>query len=275
MARGELRGAEAELSACGMTGAIPEHAWFCTLLLARGRLRLAQGRIDQAVEDMLELRYRMERWGLTGAPAVQASAYAALALLAQGEHERAQQLAEAEMAHARRWGAPSATARALRALAATTGGPRGIELLEEAVATLEGSPVQLERAHALCELGAALRRANRRADAREPLRAALALARFCGAVPLAKRAHDELRASGEKVRRYTPIGVESLTPSERRVAEMAASGMTNREIAQTLFLTVKTIEGHLGAAYDKLGIRSRQQVADALGARGDDSLPPS
>jgi ATP/maltotriose-dependent transcriptional regulator MalT len=273
--RGELAEAEAELSACGMTGAIPEHSWFCTLQFARGRLRLAQGRIEQAVEDLLELRSRMERWGLIGAPAVQASAYAALALLARGEHERAQQLAEAELVHARRWGAPSATARALRALAATTGGPGGVALLEQAVATLEGSAAQLERAHALCDLGAALRRANRRADAREPLRAALALARRCGAVPLAKLAHDELQATGEKVRRYTPIGVDSLTPSERRVAEMAASGMTNREIAQTLFLTVKTIEGHLCVAYDKLGIHSRQQVAGALRARGDDALAAS
>ena len=69
------------------------------------------------------------------------------------------------------------------------------------------------------------------------------------------------------MRRYTPIGVESLTPSERRVAELAASGLTNRQIAQTLFLTVKTIETHLAAAYDKLGIRSRQQLPAALGER--------
>ena len=70
------------------------------------------------------------------------------------------------------------------------------------------------------------------------------------------------------MRRYTPIGVDSLTPSERRVAEMAASGMTNRQIAQDLFLTVKTIETHLSAAYDKLGIRSRQQLGDALAGDG-------
>ena len=94
------------------------------------------------------------------------------------------------------------------------------------------------------------------------------------AVGLAKLAFDELAATGERVRSYTPIGAESLTPSQRRVAELAAGGMTNREIAQTLFLTVKTIESHLAAAYDKLGIRSRQQLAAALGGQAEPH-PPS
>ena len=135
---------------------------------------------------------------------------------------------------------------------------------------LDGSAAQLDRAYALAELGAALRRANNRADARAPLRDALELARRCGAAGLAKQAFEELQATGEKVRRWTPIGVESLTPSERRVAEMAASGMTNRQIAQALFLTVKTIETHLAATYDKLGIRSRRELPEALGERRPD-----
>ena len=156
---------------------------------------------------------------------------------------------------------------ALRALATTIDGADRLAALEEAVDVLEGSPARLARAEALAELGAELRRAGRRADARAPLREALDLARRCGAAGLARRAFDELTATGEKVRRYTPIGVESLTPSQRRVAELAASGMTNRQIAQTLFLTVKTIETHLAAAYDKLGIRSRQQLPVALGER--------
>ena len=116
-------------------------------------------------------------------------------------------------------------------------------------------------------LGGALRRGGRRADARAPLREGLDLARRCGAAALARTAFDELAATGERVRHHTPIGVESLTPSQRRVAELAASGMTNREVAQALFLTVKTVESHLAAAYDKLGIRSRVQLPDALGER--------
>jgi DNA-binding CsgD family transcriptional regulator len=267
-ARGELREAEAALSANGIAGPLPETNWLSTTLFARGRLRLAQGRNEEALEDLVELQRRLEQWGLAGMLIMQAGAYAAFALAALGEPERGRKLAAAELVHARRWGAPSVVARALRALGATTRGSERIAVLEEAVAVLDGSPVRLERAHALCDLGAALRRANRRADAREPLRGALELARHCGAAGLAKRAHDELQASGEKVRRHTPFGIESLTPSERRIAELAASGMTNRQIAQHLYLTVKTIEAHLSAAYDKLGIRSRRLLADALRADG-------
>ena len=195
-----------------------------------------------------------------------AGSYAALAVHALGEDHRARELAEAQLVHAERWGAPKAVSRAQRALGLTIGGSAGLELLDAAVRVLDGSPARLARAEALCSFGGALRRANHRVQAREPLREALQLARTCGAAGLAKRAHDELRASGETVRSYAPIGVESLTPSERRVAEMAASGMTNRQVAQELFVTIKTVETHLGAVYDKLGIRSRRQLEQALGA---------
>lgn len=274
-ARGELCEAEAALSANGIAGPLPETNWLSATLFARGRLRLAQGRNEEAVEDLVELGRRLEQWGLDGMPIMQAGAHAAFALAALGEAERGRELAEADLVHARRWGAPTAIARALRGLGAATGGAGGLALLAEAAVLLEASPARLERVHALCDLGAALRRANHRADAREPLRGALELARRCGAAGLAKRAHDELQASGEKVRRYTPFGVDALTPSERRVSELAASGLTNRQIAQSLFLTVKTIEAHLSAAYDKLGIRSRQQLADALGERAGGSPPVS
>ncbi|HXE44069.1 MAG TPA: AAA family ATPase [Conexibacter sp.] len=273
-ARGELCEAEEALRVNGIAGPLAETHWLSTTLYARARLRLAQGRPEQAAEDLIELQRRLELWNLAGVPFLQAGTHAALALAALGEPERGRALAEADLVHARRWGAPSAVARALRGVGVATGGPRGIDLLEEAVAVLEGSPLRLERAHALCDLGAALRRAKRRTESREPLRGALELARRCGAAGLAKRAHDELEASGERVRRYTPFGVDALTPSERRVAELAASGMTNRRIAQTLFLTIKTIESHLSGAYDKLGIRSRQQLADALrdGAGGSSHM---
>jgi DNA-binding CsgD family transcriptional regulator len=263
--RGELEAAEAALEATGVaTSPVPDSVWFAMLLLGRGRLRLAQGRAEEAAEDLVELNDRMERWGLGESGMAPVGAYAALALTALGKRDQARELAQADLLRARRWGAPPGIARALRALGLTTGGAEGLGSLREAVAVMEGSPAKLERAHALRDLGAALRRENQRAEAREPLREALGLARRLGAGALAKQAHDELEACGEKVRRYTPIGVESLTPSERRVAEMAASGLTNRQIAQTLFVTVKTIETHLSAAYDKLGIRSRQQLAEAL-----------
>ena len=274
VARGELGAAEAEIEASGMTGEIPEIVWFAPVLFARGQLRFAQGRVEQAAADFLQLERLSTRWGVIGMPAPPARICAARAVAALGDGERARPMAEAALAHARRWGAPTLTSQALRTLAMTTDGDGRLAALEEAVAVLDGTSALLVRAEALAELGVALRRARRRADARPPLREALELARRCGAVGLAKLAFDELAATGERVRSYTPIGAESLTPSQRRVAELAAGGMTNREIAQTLFLTVKTIESHLAAAYDKLGIRSRQQLAAALGGQAEPH-PPS
>ena len=174
------------------------------------------------------------------------------------------------MANTRRWGTPGSIGTALATRGVVEGGDRGAELLREAVGLLERSPARLEHARALTDLGAMLRRGGHRRDAREPLRAGFELARRCGALPLAKRAHSELGATGEKLPRFVAIGVESLTPSERRIAEMAAKGLTNRQIAQELFLTVKTIETHLHAAYDKLDIRSRRELPDALGPKQRD-----
>lgn len=270
--RGELDAAETQLESTGMaTGAMPENVLVSLLLMARAQLRLEQGRLEEAAEDFLELKRWSQRMGATTGPSLQAGAFAAMALAGLGHRERALELAHEALANARAWGAPSGISRALRARGLAIGGSAGIESLAEAAAVLDGSPVKVERATAMCELGAALRRENRRAEAREPLRAALDLARRCGAGGIARRAFDELQATGERVRRHTPIGVESLTPSERRVAELAASGMTNRQIAQSLFVTVKTVETHLSAAYDKLGIRSRGELADALEDRSGES----
>ncbi len=264
--RDELEAAEVALQATGMaTTPAAAMVRLPLVLLIRAHLRLEQGSFEQAAEDFLAVMSQSENLGIGPGPAVMGGPYAARALIAVGERARARELAEEMLVHARRWGTPSTVAHVLRALAVTREGAAGIELLEEAVALFEDSPRSLEHAHALSELGAALRRDNRPVEARAPLREALELARRCGAARLAKRTHDELQATGETVRRHTPIGVESLTPSERRVAELAGSGMTNRQIAQMLFVTVKTIEAHLSASYDKLGIRSRQQLGEALG----------
>jgi DNA-binding NarL/FixJ family response regulator len=152
----------------------------------------------------------------------------------------------------------------MRVLAGLDGGERRLELLEEALALLERSPMRLERLRTLCDLGTALRQARRQVDAREPLHQALEQARRLGAVTIARRAHDELAATGESVRPLTATGVGSLTPGERRVAAMAADGLSNREIGQALFLTVKTVETHLSAAYRKLEISGRAQLPGAL-----------
>lgn len=171
---------------------------------------------------------------------------------------------EDELARARSWGSPRMLGMALRIAGLLRGGEAGLELLHEAVEVLERSPARVARAHALVELGAALRRAGRRSQALDPLRRGLDLAYRCGAPPLAERAHRELVVLGARPRRPLLTGIGALTASERRVAEMAAEGMTNRQIAQSLFVTLRTVELHLTHVYQKLGIDAREQLGAAL-----------
>ena len=137
-------------------------------------------------------------------------------------------------------------------------------MLGQALTELESCPSRLEQARALTDLGAAVRRASRRQEARELLARALDLAAACGARALAARARDELVAAGARPRRERLTGVESLTASERRVAQMAATGMTNREIAQALFVTIKAVALHLTRVYEKLGITGRAELPAAF-----------
>jgi DNA-binding CsgD family transcriptional regulator len=190
---------------------------------------------------------------------------AAMARLMRGERSEASRLAQEELERARWFGAPRRLGIALRVAGLCDDGPRGIELLEESVAVLRGSPARLELARSLCELGAALRRSKRRADSRPLLREALELAHRCGAEPLEERTGTELRASGARPRRPALSGVESLTASELRVCQLAAEGHSNAEIAQALFVTRRTVETHLGHAYRKLDIKSRAELQSALG----------
>jgi DNA-binding CsgD family transcriptional regulator len=89
-----------------------------------------------------------------------------------------------------------------------------------------------------------------------------------GAAPLVRAARHELRALGLRPRRSAVTGPDSLTPTERRVAELAASGLTNRQTAEALFVTVKTVETHMVRVYQKLGISSRGELADIIGPAG-------
>jgi DNA-binding NarL/FixJ family response regulator len=109
-----------------------------------------------------------------------------------------------------------------------------------------------------------LRRDNRRVEARQLLRRALDVAHQVGAGALARRADTELRATGARPRRVQLSGLESLTASERRIAELAADGLTNRQIAQTLFVTARTVEGHLTNVFNKLDVKDRTEMRSAL-----------
>jgi DNA-binding NarL/FixJ family response regulator len=154
---------------------------------------------------------------------------------------------------------------ALRGLGLVTG---SIDTLADAVEALAQSLSRLELARARVDLGSALRRAGRRADAREPLHLGMDEARVCGARPLAERARTELLATGARPRRLALTGVDALTPSERRVVALAAHGLTNRGIAQQLFVTTATVETHLRHAFSKLDVRSRRELQSALDLSG-------
>jgi DNA-binding CsgD family transcriptional regulator len=234
------------------------------LLWARGTAHLGARRHEAALADFVRSGEVMARWGHDHPAFHPWRSSAATALLALGRRAEARALAEEELGPARRWGAARPLGVALRAVGLARGGEEGLAVLQEAAAVVAGSPARLERALTLLELGAALRRAGNRAAARQPLREALDLAARCGAHPLVERARTELAAAGGRPRTPLLTGVDSLTPSERRVAELAAAGRTNREIAQELFVSPKTVENTLGAVYRKLAVPSRQQLAAAL-----------
>jgi ATP/maltotriose-dependent transcriptional regulator MalT len=264
LGRGELRAAEELMEemwgghsrVSGNPGSI--------LLCARGELRRASGRYAEARHDFLAAAERI-RWLPYANPEAHpwriglARCEAAL-----GNDEEARALAVGAVELARQAGGVRGIGISLRVQGMVTGGAEGIELLGEAVETLASTRARVHHAEALLEHGAALRRANFRKDAREPLREALELAHRCGARPLEERARVELAATGARPRKAVFTGVESLTPSELRVARMAAEGMTNREIAQALTVTGKTVETHLRHVYQKLDLASRTELPGAL-----------
>jgi DNA-binding CsgD family transcriptional regulator len=230
----------------------------------RGHVRLLQLSPATALEDLLESGRLLNELG-GGNPAVYPwRSLASAASLALGDRAEARRLAEEEVALAEAFGAPGAHGRALGALAATVDGAESLEVRQEAVRVLEGSQAALDRARALIDHGATLRRATRRRDAREPLKLGLDLAGRCGARALAQRAREELVAVGARPRRDAATGRDALTVRESQVAGLAAQGMSNREIAEALFVTVKTVEWHLKHGYRKLGVSSRRELGAAL-----------
>jgi DNA-binding CsgD family transcriptional regulator len=268
-ARGDLRGAEALLAGSGIDlgAATPLLA---ELVYARGRLRLAEGRFEEALEDVHAAAELAEAQGARNpAGRIAWRSSAAEALTGLGRGEKARRLAQEELGLVRRWGRGRAAGIALRVLGVATEGDEGGDLLREAVETLAQTAARYEHARALTDLGARLRRAGRRSEAREPLAEAVDLAHRCGAGALLIRAREELAATGARPRRFARWGVDALTPSERRICGLAAQGLSNPEIAQALFVTRATVESHLHSAYRKLEIGSRKQLAGALAPVGE------
>lgn len=235
------------------------------LLETRGTLRSARGDRVGAVADLRSCHatYAPLRFG----PLVtQVRSKLALALPSEAREE-ALALIEEELALAAGTGLPRPQGVALRAAGLLRGDDEGLACLRESVALLADSPARLEHARSLVELGAALRRRGLRAEAREPLSAGMELAHRCSAERLVASAQEELRATGARPRHIVRTGVDSLTPSELRVARLAAEGRSNSEVAQELFVSLKTVEAHLSHVYAKLGLTgrgARAQLATAL-----------
>jgi DNA-binding CsgD family transcriptional regulator len=262
--RDELDAAAAAIDLPGGEERWSETFTWADLLEARGRLLLARGESEEALEDFLACGDRLKPLGASHAGVVPWRSGAVEAATRLGRIELAGELAADDLGLAREFGAPREIGLALRGAGAAAGGDRGIELLREAVQTLRGSEAVLELAHALCDLGGALLEEGHRLAAREALTESLDLAHRCRADRLEEVARERLVATGARPRRASARGSDALTPRERRIAQMASSGLGNREIAEALFITTKTVETHLGRAYRKLDVPGRSGLADAL-----------
>jgi DNA-binding CsgD family transcriptional regulator len=258
--RGDLDGARAMLDPDKPTNR--QGDGYRHLLGGWAELLLLEGRYDEALAVADDLAGQLSfsvHPGWSPWRSLKARALAGL-----GHVDEALEAAREDLAHARAWGAPGMLGRALGLLGRLTGGEEGLAMQREAVALLERATTKVDLATARLELGAALRRARRPTEAREPLREALELADRCGAAGIAARARAELHATGARPRTTALRGADALTASERRVADLAAEGRSNKEIAQTLYVTPKTVEVHLSNAYRKLDIRSRRDLGRAL-----------
>jgi DNA-binding CsgD family transcriptional regulator len=268
MDQGELEAAAHALGPIELSDpARPEHA---LARAARARLAQLNGEPAVAMTELLAAGAQAERRGVAHLMMVPWRSAAALAAALAGEREKADGLAQDELDHARVIGVPRNLGIALRVAGVARGGPEGLAWLREAVEVLDASPAALERARALVDLGSALRRGGQLSISREPLHRGLELAETLGARPLAEYARHELRAAGGRLRSAGAGSIRSgLTPTEHRIAELAASGLSTPEIARSLYVTAKTVDWHLGNTYRKLSINSRRQLAEALGSDVD------
>ncbi|WP_086822176.1 BREX system ATP-binding domain-containing protein [Allokutzneria sp. NRRL B-24872] len=257
--RGQAEAAATELDQRALTGELPPSWRYNYLLLSRGRLWLALGDPRRALADVLECGRRYAQRGMSGRAPLAWRMLAALAHHALGEAEAAREMAAVELAHAREWAGPVRLGVALRVSGVVAEGPEKLALLMESACTLSSSTFRLERGWSLAELGAELVRAGRADEAEPHLRSAREIATACGSDALAAAVRDA--RGGVGVKRCASGG---LTPHERRIADLAVRGMTNREIAEAFLVTRRAVEQHLTHVYRKLGINRRSQLGIAL-----------
>jgi DNA-binding CsgD family transcriptional regulator len=254
------------LQRVGPPGDLPDTQDGVALTFARGRLHVAAGRPGAALPDLFRCGERLAAWQADRPTVLPWRSAAATALWHSGAHEAAARLAQAEVELARDAGTTGALGASLRVHGVVLGGTCGLPALEESARVLDGSPLRFELATTLIEYGTRLNELKRRPQARRVVRAGLDLAERCGSADLVDRARAQYVVAGGRLRPALPTGVSGLTAAERRAVALAAADRTNRQIAEELFLSVRTVEIHLTNAYRKLGVARRSELAAALAA---------
>ncbi|MEU8790328.1 AAA family ATPase [Streptomyces sp. NPDC048643] len=234
-------------------------------LYARGVLRAADGDPGAALDDFLECGRRQSAREVLSPVVTPWRTAAAECRVALGRPEEALALAREELRLATVWNTPRLVGRSLSTLGTATGGRQGLDLADRAVRLLREAPAGTELPAALIAQGRQLAAAGERTRAREPLREAAERAERLGAVRLHTQAQQALREAGARRAAAPRTGTDALTPSERRIATLAANGRTNPEISTLLHLARRTVETHLTSTFRKLGIRGRGELAGALG----------
>jgi DNA-binding CsgD family transcriptional regulator len=263
--RGAFDEAHELLEVLGLAGSLGTSFREVSVRHARAHLALAEGDYDSALAEALEVGDLREGQGRPGPSLTNWRSLAARALSHLGRRDEAVVLADEELALARSFGSPVAIAGAMHARAvAEADDAARVELCEQALPVASSTHAVLEAVRLRLELGSTLAYMGSRVEAREALRPALAEADAAGAVLLAERARRELVATGLRPRQAATEGPAALTPRQRQICELAAAGKSNREIAQELFLSAKTVETHLLSSYRKLGVNGRTELGAAL-----------
>jgi DNA-binding CsgD family transcriptional regulator len=262
--RGDISAATELIEAVELEDSTLGGSFGVEVLAHRGCVRIAGGALVQGLADILEAQRRMTAAGWQLSVLTDWTPSAAAALVTLGRADEARRLASRELSEAAAYGAPRRHGIALTLSGSLDLGDEGLARLRQAVAILERTPARVEHARALVSLGEGLRVRGQPAEARTVLVQACDQAHQCGAAALVQRARAELVASGARPRRDAISGPQALTPAEARAALMAAEGLSNREIAQALFVSAKTIETQLSQVYAKLSIHSRRDLAAAL-----------
>ncbi len=261
--RGELREVEG-LFPDAQSDAASTPAIDAYVLLTRGRLNLRRNDIDAARQDLDAVENMVRDFGDTNPTMLPWRSLAGVIAHLAGDPDRSRSLIAEEIRLAQLFEVPIPLGVSLRRRALTETGGQALETLREALTVLQDTEASLELARTHADLGRGLRRSGKRVEARAQLGIGLDLAHRCGATGMEADIREEMTAAGGRPRRSALTGVESLTPTEMRVAHLAAQGISNSGIAEQTFVSRNTVAWHLRNIYRKLELESREQLVSLI-----------